>query len=233
MKKPKKITVKFFLNKLVKPVKENKASTYPLYMLITYNRRNTSIKSHYGGFYKSLDEAAKTHYPGFFAFEERIVTKSIEYELVKRGEKFDLKGLHDKYDKYCIGIDLLFGTYMKSALWTILVRCQPQEYSFALNFNDTKVEFVTLYQMALKLYKDFDKLVSKEFKEEIEVYSNFMKLYRGSFFQYTFPTVIEWLDKSAVEDYRSKLKQIYKKNEAMIEKSISVVNKVVFSNTDI
>jgi hypothetical protein len=198
MKKPKKITVKFFLNERVKPVKENKALTYPLYMLIIYNRNNTSIKSHYGGFYKSLQEAEKSHYPGFLAFEERIIKKTAEYELSKRGEKFDLKGLHEKYDKYCIGIDVLFSSYMKTQLWTMLVRCEPQEYVFAMNFTEPKVEFGILYQMALKLYKDFDKLVSKEFKEEIEVYTNFMKLYQGSFFQYTFPTVIEWLDNAAI-----------------------------------
>jgi hypothetical protein len=233
MKKPKKITVKFFLNKLVKPIKENRALTYPLYMLIIYNRKNTSIKSHYGRFYKNLEEVEKTHYPGFLAFEERIVKKTVEYEIARKGDTFDLKGLHDKYEKYCIGIDILFASYMKNSLWTMLIRCEPQKYAFALNFNEPNVEFATLYEMAQKLYKDFNKVVSREFKEEIEVYSSFMKLYQGSFFQYTFPTVIEWLDKSAEQDYRTKLKQIYKKDTDMIEKSLSVVNKVVFSMTGV
>lgn len=232
MKKPKKITVKFFLNKTVHPIVEGKEKRYPLYMLITYNRKNTMMKSHYGGYYKDLKEVEKQHYPGFLDFEERNVQKTIRYEIAKQGESFDLKGIHKKYEGYCIGIDVLFGRYLKNALWPLLMRTDQYELVKALNFTDPGVQFDSLFYISQKVF-NLDKLLSKEFTEEIEVYTTYMKLYQASFFQYTFPTVIEWLDQSAIEDYRSKLELVYKKDKRMIDKSISVVNKIIYSSVEV
>ena len=231
MSKPKKITVRFFLNETVKPVKEGHAMTYPLYMLLTYNRRSTMLRSHYGGYYKDLKQIDKVHYPGLLNLEERIVQKTIQHELLEQGEKFDIKGIGNAYEKYCIGIDVLLDRYMKNQLWNMVVRLEPQEYAFALNFSEPKVSFQTLYGMASKLFPHFEKLQSKEFKEELEIYTSYLKLYQGAFFQYAFPTVIEWLDKSAVEDYKTKLAKLYnKKNESMIRRSFEVINKVTYSS---
>lgn len=230
MNKIKKITVKFFLNEAVKPVKEGNVLTYPLYMLLTYNRRSTMLRSHYGKYYKDLKSIEKTSYPGLLAFEERIITKTILHELSLQGEKFDIKGIGEKYDKYCLGIDYLFEKYMKSRLYGLIQRLEPFEFSIALNPNNDKVSFDTLFNMASKLYEDFDNIASKSLQHELESYLVFMRLYQSSFYQYTFPTIIEWMDQSAIEDYRSKLKLIYKKNDNKINESIELINRIMNSS---
>ena len=231
MSKPKKITVKFFLNKTVKPIKEGNVSTYPLYILLTYNRKSTMLRSHYGGYYKDLKQINKVHYPGLLELEERIVKKTVAFEAEQKKDLFDLKGTHEKYDKYAMGIDTLLDSYMKGQLWNMVIRLEPQEYAFALNFNEPKVSYRTLYAIASRLFTNFEKLQSKEFKEEIEVYNTYLKLYQGAFFQYAFPTIIEWMDKSAVEDYKAKLTKIYKKDEIKIKRSLGIINKVVYSSS--
>jgi len=188
------------------------------------------LRSHYGGYYKDLKQIDKVHYPGLLELEERVVKKTIQYELSQQDEKFDIKGIGNSYERYCRGIDTLFDTYMKSHLYNIVIRLEPQEYAFALNFNEPKVSFQTLYAMASKLFPNFEKLQSKEFKEEVEIYSVYLKLYQGAFFQYTFPTVIEWMDKSAVEDYKAKLAKMYKKDDYKIKRSLEVIGKVVYSS---
>ena len=57
VKKEKKITVKFFLNRKVEPATGDKGEKYyPLYLMITYNRKNMQFRSKYGMFYSDLNE---------------------------------------------------------------------------------------------------------------------------------------------------------------------------------
>jgi hypothetical protein len=227
--KPKKVTVKFFINKVVVPVTEGKTKRYPLYMLLTYDRKNTMMRCHYGEYYRDLNEVDKVHYPGLLAMEERIIRKTIGYELIQRGDEFDLKGTNKKYDQYAIGIHVLLERYLKNQLWSVLSRIEPYEYVKALNFTDPDVEFSTVYKMAIKLYQDLPALQPKNFEQDINIYQAFMKLYQGSFFQYSFPVVIEWLEGSAADDYRNKLTALYPNNPSKIKKSIEFIDWIVQS----
>ncbi|MCR6638768.1 MAG: hypothetical protein NVV82_07190 [Sporocytophaga sp.] len=227
MKKPKKITVKFFVHESLKPKVEDGVERFPLYMRITYQRRNTMLKSFYGGYYKDLKEVEKLHYPGFLEFEERNIQKTINYEIAKLGEAFDLKGVHEKYEVYCIGIYKILESYFKNVLWMAALRSEPAEYAKALNFSDEEVSFETLFQIGRKIYPVIDKHLPKDFEEEIEIYQLFTKLYQGSFFQYTFPTVVEWLDGSAITDYRKKLDTFLKGDKRKLERHIAVINRIV------
>lgn len=230
--KPKKVTVKFFVNKVVQPEIEGKTKRYPLYALITYDRRNTMMRCHYGNCYKDLDEIDKVHYPGLLTMEERIIRKTIDYEIAQRGNEFDLKGIYKKYDLYCIGIHVLIGQYLKDQLWNIIQRLEPFEYAKALNFNDPDIEFDTLHKIVKKLYSDFTSSIPKDFEQHVEHYRIFTKLYRGSFFQYTFPTIIEWLDQSASDDYREKLKYLNDQTPSLINKSIEFIDSIVHSRLE-
>lgn len=206
---------------------EGKTKRYPLYALITYDRKNTMMRCHYGKHYKDLVEIDKVHYPGLLKMEERIIRKIIDYEIAQREDEFDLKGIHRKYNKYHVGIHVLAGSYMKGQLWNILLRLEPFEFAKALNFNDPDVEFDTLYKIVRKLYKDFASLIPKDFEQEVQMYQVFLKLYQGSFFQYSFPTVIEWLDGSAITDYREKLKEHHSQAPSLVKRSIEFVDVIV------
>lgn len=224
--KPKKVTLKFFVNQAVQPMVEGKTKRYPLYVLITYDRKNTMMRCHYGKYYKDLDEIDTVHYPGLLEMEERIIRKTINYEMAERQDDFDLKGIYKKYELYSVGIHILLESYLKDQLWNILLRLEPFEYAKALNFNDPEVGFDTLYKICKKVYKDFSALLPKNFEREVEVYQLFSKLYQGMFFQYTFPTVVEWLDHSAVEDYTKRLKS-HHSTQSEVNKSIEFIERVI------
>ncbi len=93
--KEKKITVKFFLNQALEPATgERGRKLYPLYLQITYNRKNMQFKSRYGLFYKNLKEVSAE----LMTFEVKLLTKIIRYEATGNG--YELKGLKRKYDLY-------------------------------------------------------------------------------------------------------------------------------------
>lgn len=204
---------------------EEKTKRYPLYVLITYDRKNTMMRCHYGKYYKDIGEIDKVHYPGLLAMEDRIIRKTINYEMAERPDDFDLRGIYKRYELYSVGIHLLLENYLKSQLGIILLRLEPFEYTKALNFNDPDVGFSTLYTICKKIYKQFSTVVPESFEKEIEIYQAFMKLYQGSFFQYTFPTVIDWLDHSAVDDFKKALKDQYP--DQPINKSIEFIERIV------
>jgi hypothetical protein len=221
----KKVTLKFFVNQAVQPMVEGKTKRYPLYVLITYDRKNTMMRCHYGTYYKDLGEIDKVHYPGLLAMEERIIRKTIAYEMAEKHD-FDLRGIYRKYEPYSVGIHVLLERYLKDQLWNILLRLEPFEYAKALNFNDSEIGFDTLYKICKKIYKDFHALLPKGFEREVEIYQFFSKLYQDAFFQYTFPTVVEWLDQSMVEDYRRLLKD-HQSSQPEVNKSIEFIERVV------
>lgn len=229
--KPKKVTVKFFINKAVLPVIDGKTKRYPLYVLITYDRKNTMMRCHYGQYYKDLNEVDKVHYPGLLVMEERIIRKTISYELAQKGSEFDLKGIYKKYDQYAIGIHVLLEKHLKGQLWNVLSKLEPFEYAKALNFNNPDVEFNILYKIARKIYRDMPSQQPKNFEQEIEIYQAFVKLYQGSFFQYSFPVVIEWLDNSAVAYYSKKLKSLFE-SSSMVDKSIEFIDRIIRSELE-
>lgn len=227
--KPKKVTVKFFINQAVQPAIDGKTKRYPLYMLITYDRKNTMMRCHYGQWYKDLSEIDKLHYPGLLDMEERIIRKTIAYEMAQRGNDFDLKGLYKKYDLYATGIHILLENHLKTQLWSVLSRLEPYEYAKALNFTSHDVAFGTLLKIAKKIYQDLSGKLPSSFEQEIEIFNGYMKLYQGSLFQYNFPTIIEWIDGSAVADYRNKLAAIYHNDSSMVRKSTGFVDRMVNS----
>lgn len=225
--KPKKVTIRFFLNESVKPEMDGKVKRYPLYMLITYDRRNTMMRSYFGKWYRNLEEIDKVHYPGLLTMEERVIRKAIAYEMSLQGSEFDLKGLYKKYERYATGIHILLDRNLKNHLWSVLSRLEPFEYVRAFNFTDQDVEFSALYKIAKKVYKNLSLSLPKNFEQGIEIYQVFMKLYQGTFFQYSYPTVIEWLDGSAVEDYRNKLMTLYTDKSAAVKRSVEFLNKIL------
>lgn len=225
--KPKKVTLKFFLNKAVQPLVDGKEKRYPLYVLITYNRKNTMIRCKHGNYYKDFKEIDKVHYPGLLAFEERIIRKTISMEQTLQGAEFDMKGLHRKYEQYSKGIHEVLGQFLKNGLWNVLLRLEPYEYAKALNFNDPDVDFETLLAITKRIYKNLNDLLPRDFETQLEIYQTFNKLYRGAIFDYTFPTIIEWTDKTAMDDYNTKLESVYKNDQQMIRRSIVFIDKVI------
>ncbi len=103
----KKVSIKFFLNKRLNYITDDiGAKTYPLYVQIIYNRKNTTFKYQepkvlggqnisYSELFEDIlldDEKFKT--------QARIYENIVLYEVEKQGEKFTLKGIGDKIAYY-------------------------------------------------------------------------------------------------------------------------------------
>lgn len=96
-----KIGVRFFLNKKVEqgiaPV-DKKLSKYPIYVQVTYNRKNTQFRVELDFVTEEEFNASLDHID---LFEIRhTIEKVIEYEVLTKGDKFQLKGLGKRIEKY-------------------------------------------------------------------------------------------------------------------------------------
>jgi hypothetical protein len=126
MIKEKKIGIKYFLNKKLKPVKTGSFLMYPLYVRIHFNGENTTFPI----WFPSIEEYMnKSDYFNDIFFEqigyldeeafnliidihdvqevreeiksmERKLEKAIRFEYSVLGEKFTLKGFKDRFDVY-------------------------------------------------------------------------------------------------------------------------------------
>ena len=160
MSKQKKITVKFFLNKNVEPILGlGDELLYPVYLQVTYNRRNTQLRSGYMFMYPSLDKVPQDK----LDFEQELIERIIRYEVNRLGDKFELKGLKDKYNQFSARTHRMMDDVLNQYLYTILVRTNSN-FVYLLKFDTAYSTFSNMYEIALRLLPDEMKiLASKEF----------------------------------------------------------------------
>lgn len=204
-KREKKITVKFFLNEAVEPVRgEGKKKYYPLYIQVTYNRKNMQFKSKYSEYYESLDEVKQS----LLRFEERVIKSIVSYEAANVKEEYDLKGLKKKYEVYSTSILEALELYFKPKLRLAVLKT-GSELSMVLNFTDVNVTVNLLYKAAQLLFKDFNSYLLDKVKEELNAYNHYQNLYRPVL-NYNFPTLIDWVDGSYKRELEKKLDDAFK-----------------------
>lgn len=212
MTKEKKITVKFFLNEAVEPLKgEERKSYYPLYVQVTYNRKNMQFKSKYSEYYDDLKDVK----PSLLEFEERVIKSIVAYEAGKTKGEYDLKGLKKKYDVYSISILEALEHYLKPKLRLVVLKT-GNELSKVLNFNDAHATVALLHRAANLLFKDFDSGLAIKLKEELKAYEPYQRLYKPVL-NYDFPTLIDWVDGSHKEELEKKLSTTFKSKPEMIK----------------
>lgn len=211
-KREKKITVKFFLNEAVEPIMgESKKKHYPLYVQVTYNRKNMQFKSKYSEYYERLDEVK----PSLLRFEERVIKSIVSYEAANLKGEYDLKGLKKKYEVYSNSILEVLEHYLKPKL-RLAVFKPGSELSMVLNFTDANVTVNMLYKAAQLLFKDFDSYFPDTVKEELEAYNHYQKFYRPVL-AYNFPTLIDWVDGSYRRELEKKLDDAFKNKPELIK----------------
>jgi hypothetical protein len=229
MKKPKKITVKFFLNKNLHGIEdENKQERKPLYTQITYDRKNTQIKCNYGGYYLNIEQISEES-PYLLDFEETILHRTVSYELNRLGIEFRLKGLGKKYEVYCLSIHQLFNSYLKVRLKSVLQRAEPQKFLEILHIEQTQVDFFILYEASLRLFDNLRLVTNQEFLEEMDIYRVYYQLYENALQdnKYQFPVVIDWLEGVHIKQLHEKLKNVSIDNPQMTEKILQLIDKIV------
>ncbi len=230
MKKPKKITVKFFLNKFLQAIAlENGKMGYPLYAQITYERKNTQIKCSYGGYYDSYEGMKRTH-EVMLGFEDKLFRKSVAYEVQKYGEEFQLRGLGKKYDAYSQGIHHIFDSYMKMRLREVLHKhASPARFFDVLHIDRPFVNFVLLYEASQRLFDNLNSVINPLVMEEIGIYQVYCEFYAEALKnpQAEFPTVIDWLDGSHIKIAAEKFDKKYNSDKTKVEKALNLLNKII------
>lgn len=234
MKKPKKITVKFFLNENLKAIKKDDGEYFPLYTQITYDRKNTQIKCAYGWFYKTLNQVREEE-PYLLPFEEKVLKRSVKYELSVRGDEFRLKGLGRKYENYCLSIHALFNSYLKIRFKEILRKAQPKKFLDVLNLDKSKIDFFTIYEASNRLFDNMKAIMVDEFQQEMEVYRVYVDLYKDALKdnKYGFPVLIDWLEGSHQKDLHEKLQAIYPSQEEQVTRCLNLIHKIVSTKLEL
>lgn len=218
-RKERKITVKFFLNQAVEPaIGERKEKFYPLYVQVTYSRKNMQFKSAYSEYYESLDEVK----PSLLKFEERVIKSIIGYEAEKVNGDYDLKGLKRKYDVYSVSILEAVEQYLKPKLRASVMRT-GDELSLTLNFDSAHATVDRLHKASQLLFKNFDSYLTDKLKEELKAYDYYQKLYRP-ILTFNFPTVIDWVDGSYKTLLRDKLSNVIKSKPELYSNIIALID---------
>jgi hypothetical protein len=218
VQKEKKITIKFFLNRLLEPVTGEKGGEYfPLYIQVTYNRKNMQFKSKYGLYYQQLEEVA----PALLSFEEQTLRKIIQYEAAQTVNDYELKGLKHKYEIYSTSITEALENYLKPRLRIAILKTNDELIN-VLNFNQPQATVARLYKAAQLLFTGWEKFLTVKLKEELPAYEQYSKRFVEPYPSYNFPTLIDWVNGSYAKELETALKAHYK-NKPEIIKSVKAL----------
>jgi hypothetical protein len=235
MKKPKKITIKFFLNENLKEVEtSDKTVGYPLYNQVTYDRKNTQIKCRYGkGYYPNMLEVQQ-NYGKLLLFEESILKRMVEFEIKRLGVDFHLKGLGKVYDNYSLSIFKLFNSYLKVRLKTILQKAMPDEFLEILQMNEN-TDFDVLFRASEKLFDNFKELLMVDFLEEMKLFEIYKEICHKILDEneYKFPVIMDWLDGSHPAFLDKKLKEKYPQNRDYQKKMKDLIEKIITTKLEL
>ncbi|HUX58944.1 MAG TPA: hypothetical protein VMV77_18375 [Bacteroidales bacterium] len=223
-----KITVAFFLNKNVKPDLSHPmfsgSGRYPLYIQVTYNRRNTQFRSFHRQSYTNLEEA-------FFSkednehrkYEESLIKKVVEYEVKHLGKDFQLKGLNDRYRNYSEYIFNPIDKYFRDIIYNAIVKTNSEFFEILDPWKLQQVSFHIYYKAASNLINDLEKILPYGFSEDMKMGLEFLKWAEA---QDELIKLIDWLDHSAINAYESYLVK-KKHNEIQIKTMIEFINRVL------
>jgi hypothetical protein len=180
----KKITVKHFINKSL-PLTDIYASKadeecigpiYPLYVQVTYNRKNTQFKS-------SLDmglqnfEYIEDTMRALMEEEKKMIIRIIEYELKKLKSGFTLKSLRKKYKHYTTPILNILERYVHSHFINI-VKKSKTKYADLLTYEfQFNVTFSLILDAARELIPNFNNYMDSEIELDFKVLEMYYQIF--------------------------------------------------------
>lgn len=234
MKRDRKISVTFFLNKNVKPDSHTHSpllsgiDLYPLYLQVTYNRRNTQFRSFYHTNYSNLKDAFSGKEEGEHRkYEESLIIKVVEYEVRNLGKDFTLRGISDRYLNYSDNIANPIDKYFRDIIYNALVKTGSEFFEILDPWKLQNVSYNVYYNAAIKLHSDLTKKLPSDFEEELNMSRIFLEWVNT---QNDLIRLIDWLDHSATKVYEAFL--IKKRfNEEQTKNMISFVNRVIKIST--
>ncbi|HVD99037.1 MAG TPA: hypothetical protein VNB90_12595 [Cytophagaceae bacterium] len=230
--KKKKITIKPFLNTYLDPVGteiegKKEREIYALYYKVTYDRKNTQLKSYYttSGYSSLEDPIAQQIVP----FELKILTKIVDYETsLNPDREYQLSGLKTKYETYVESVNYTLDKYLRNKLWKATQKTNHL-YHHAIRFDNYlgRMNVFTLLEMCDKLFPDFDKYIDKTFREELECFKLYLMIFGDKQYEYDFATLIDWMDGTHQQAFEEGLKKLLKNDVKLIVRNKEIVHRIV------
>ncbi len=220
-----KITVRYFLNKNVKPSRNpffGDSDLFPLYIQVTYNRKNTQFRSLYDRIYTQLDEAFKMDGEKL-DYEEGLIRKMIEGEIKSKKEQFQLKGLKNRYVHYSREIAYSVDKYIRNTIFDSTTKTDSKFSPILDPYRRPDVPGEIYYEASEKLIENFKSFLPKDFKQELNMGEEFIGWCRK---KEEAPRIIEWFYHTLLDDYSTFLQE-KGDSENKIKTKINFINKAI------
>ncbi|MDX2189609.1 MAG: hypothetical protein SFY32_07080 [Bacteroidota bacterium] len=225
--KQKTITVKPFLNKNLNSIEDETGKiAFPLYYQITFERKNTQLKSYYNKYVSSLSLGDK-ELQRMIEFEKAVLEKIVRKEKLSKGADFQLTGLKATYEVYIKSVDEIFQSYLKKKLIRN-ISFTYSEFQNVLKFDGFETHFLVLYKAAKKLIDNLNKYCDADFKDEVEAYKCFNKAVPfKDMFGINHVTLIDWINKDSDEHVVRKMNEVLEGNETEFKKHFKTLNNII------
>lgn len=156
-------------------------------------------------------------------FESTLFEKIIRLEADPETAEYDMKGLKQRFAVYAVAVRITFSAYLKEKLKFAIMHTNNKLMS-VLDYEDSKVDFLTLLEAAHLLFPNLTKFIKAAFKAEIEAFKAYDKVFPNPVFTYTFGTLLDWKQGSHKQELEEGLKNLSKTKRAKI---IGIVDHVV------
>jgi hypothetical protein len=225
---PGRISVRFFLNKNVNPIISSpltgSVDLFPLYIQVTYNRKNTQFRSFFQQAYSSMeqlynDKEAKEK----IAYEESLIKKVVEFEVKHKKQNFQLKGFQNRYLDFATGVDYIIDKYIRNKIDEALDKTNSKFKEMLNPYHWENISLSVYFEATQKLVEDFSSFLPEDFSLEMNFAHDFITWSQK---RKKIPELIEWLDQSLIEEYKLDLKKGEKTPE-YLEKSTTFIHRAI------
>lgn len=182
------------------------------------------LKSMYGEYYADLKEVK----PGLMEFEETIIRTLISFEISQAAnpDSYELKGLRRKFEIYSTSVWQALELYMKPLLRSEILKTKDELITI-LDMTTARATVGKLHKGAQLLFKGFNDKLPIKLKGQLSAYEQFQSLVAQPVFDFTFPTVIDWVAGNYKSELEKAVKLKYKNKPEAIKNILSLIDVAV------
>ena len=220
-----KISVRFFINRNVKALRIpllGDSELFPLYVQVTFNRKNTQFRSLHQRHYMNIEDAFNRDRSNL-EYEEKLIQQVVEYHVKASQEQFQLKGLKERYKNYTSEIHFHVEKYLRNTMLATLEGINSKYWVIMDPTTHWDVPSKIYYDASAKLINNFETSLPKNFKNEMIYGEDFIKWCKR---QHESPRLIEWINDSIKEEYKQYLLN-KGKSVKQIAKQFNFIDEVV------
>lgn len=218
--KAKQVSIKSFLNLKLSPIVSNLGQkSYPLYYQITYNRKNTQLKSAFDIYLNDISEANSSQKN---AIQQEIINleKIIQIETKISPRAFSLSGIKNRHSFYLKSIDSIFQEILLQKIQRAVSQSNS-EFQSMIKFDGFGVNVLVLYKAIKLLIENINKFFPDEFKTLFEAYKAFLKSHNKS------AIIMDWMDDNFKNELKRDFLAYFDGNQKDSEKTYTIIDGII------